>query len=544
MTRKVIEVAISVNGGVAEASFQQKQLVAASPAELWRQLGAAAGDGLLHLLPHGARSAQSKQAVTAIAGRNAAGAIGRVGYTSGAISPLLQRTEMLRYLDVPAGSLIVDAQALRSCADRIQRGWDRHWTHDIALTLSRDRILAVSNEVVAEAGGEGSKSPRLPLRRASPVPPNDPTAPFILVYGRITASTSLYFEGVAADIAAQLRFLEPGDLFSDLPWLCAADIVVIVRGFEHVLVSGVVDLLEEIGTPMLWFTDDDLIALGSEVPSLGYYTSDAVRSFARRMSGIGVTSSNLVETLSRYHENTLVFPCVLDGDLWRQRPTVAASPPRGAVFGGSFRRNSFVRDVLPAARETGIDLYAATNLTRGQIGIRTMGARSDFRQFVLEWQRLAPMVVLHPYGETANVANKSVGSILTAAYLGAVPIVGHEPAYAGAGEAEGVLKAWPNADSWREQIARALDEKTRGELAAALRRWVEASFDPARARPTFDALSKLAAPGGEDAAAARLDAALRSRTLQQTLPRQPAWRQHLVRLRTSLERRLASLRRG
>jgi hypothetical protein len=544
MSGEAIEVEIALNGRGAEASFRGERVEASSPAELWNKLGAVAGEGQLHLLPRGARSLRSERATAPISAQHAGGSIGRVRYASGAISPLLQRTELLHYLDVPAGSLVVGAWALASCASRVPREWDRQWSHDLALALSRDRIVAVTNEVVAEVGGTEPNSSRLPLRRAGLTRPDDPTAPFILIYGRITASTSLYFEGVPADIAARLRFLEPGDLFSDMPWLCAADLVVVVRGFEHALVTGAVDLLEEIGTPMLWFTDDDFMALAHEAPSLGYYTSDAVRSFARRMSGIGVTSKNLADTLSGYHENVLAFPCVLDRDLWLKRPAVAASPPRGAAFGGAFRRPSFVSDVLPAARATGLDVYAGSNLARGQIGVRTIGARSDFRQFVLEWQRLAPMVVLHPYGETANIANKSLGSILTVAYLGAVPIVGHEPAYADVGEAEGVLKAGPDTGSWREQIARTLDEKARAELAAAFRRWVEASFDPTLARPAFAALSKLAAAGGEDAAAARLDAALGSRTLQRALPRQPAWRRHLVRLRTSLERRLAGLRRG
>jgi hypothetical protein len=189
-----------------------------------------------------------------------------------------------------------------------------------------------------------------------------------------------------------------------------------------------------------------------------------------------------------------------------------------------------------------LDLYAASNLKRGQAGIQVIHARSDFRRFVLEWQRLAPAVVLHPYGETANIANKSLGSILAAAYLGAIPIVGDEPAYAGIGESEGVLKAKPDVANWGEQIARALDE--RAELGMRFHSWVEANFDSERARPAFDALNKLAAAGGEDAADARLDAAMGSRTLQRALPRQPVWRRHLVRLRTSLERRLAGLRRG
>lgn len=538
MTGEVRNVEILLNGSVAEASFQGERVMGSSPAELWRRLGTVAGDGLLHLLPQDARPVQTTRAAAAIAAEGAACAIGRVRYGGGGKSPFAARTETLHYLDRPAGSLIVDARTLVSCADRIVRPWDRYWTRDVALALSRDQIVTAVNEIVAHVEGSEPKSHRLPVARANLAPPTDAAVPLILVYGRVSASTSLYFDGLPADIAAQIRFLEPGNLFSDLPWLCAADLVVIVRGFEHVLVTGAVDLLEEIGTPMLWFTDDDYMALATEMASLGYYTPDAVIRFARRMSGIGITSRGLADTLSTYHETILSFPCVLDRDLWMKCPRVVAAPARGAAFGGPFRRNSFIKDVLPAAQAVGLDLYATPHLARGQSGVRTARVQDDFRRFVLEWQRLAPSVVLHPYGDTANIGNKSPGSILAAAYLGAVPIFGREPAYEDMSETEGVLKADPDPESWRKQIVRVLDENSREELAASFRSWVETNFDPERARPAFAALGKLAVPRGRDADE-RLAAAMASRTLQRTLPQQPLWRRRLARLRLSLERRLA-----
>jgi hypothetical protein len=541
---KVTTVEIAVGHGGAEATFDGTLINAASPAELWRALGERAGERPVHLLPKNGRPNLQGQAEAALAIGSASAAVGRLRYRNGILSPRFGRSETLHYLDVPAGALLVRGAALAGAADHVARPWDACWSHDLALALSRGGVLAPADEVVAEVDTQAPLSPRLPLARAGLAVLDDPTAPYILVYGRLSASTSLYFDGVPADIAARLRFLEPGDLFSDLPWLAAASLVVIVRGFEFMIASGAINLLEEIGTPMVWFTDDDFVALGSEIVSLGYYSGDAVAAFARRMSAIGVTSGNLVEALKHYHQNVILFPCVLDADLWTARPAQPKAATRVGVFGGPFRRRSFDSHVLPAARALGLGLVVGSNLAPGQGLVETVPYRTDFRRFVLEWQRIAPAALLHPYGDTANIGNKGPGSLLAAAYLGAVPIVGREPAYEGIGEEQGVLTADPDAASWQAQLKRTLNPNERTILLDRLESWTQAAFAPELARPAFASLAVLAAPGGEAAAGFRLAAAMASRTLQRALPRQPAWRRHLARLRLSLERRMAARRRG
>lgn len=541
MIIETVPVEIALGGTSTVAFFQSERIAAPAPAVLWRTLGERAGNRLLHLLPEGARPLAS---IPALDIKGWVGAIGRVRYRDGKLSPRIARSDALHFLDLPAGALLVDGKALAAGADRIVRPWDEYWTRDLACALARDGRLAGTNDLLADVPGAAPKSLRLPIRRASLATTGDPAGPLILVYGRLGASTSLYFDGLPADIAAQLRFLEPGDLFSDLTWLAAASLVIITRGFEHTLATGVVDLLEEIGTPMLWFTDDDFVALAGEEPSLGYYRADAVRNFARRMSGIGVTSAGLAHAMSGFHTNILLFPCVLDTDLWRVRPRAPAEPLGGGVIGGAFRRRSFLNHVLPAARHIGLGLVAGGDLARGRSQAQILPFQFDFRRFVLDWQAIAPAILLHPYGDTANIASKGPGSLLAAAYLGAIPIVGDESAYAELGEDQGVLKATADPTSWREQMRRALDEQSRRELAARFERWIATSFDPEHARPVFTALAARACSGGEHAAEQRLMAALTSRTLQRALPRQPAWRRRLTRLRRSLERRLANPRRG
>ena len=69
------------------------------------------------------------------------------------------------------------------------------------------------------------------------------------------------------------------------------------------------------------------------------------------------------------------------------------------------------------------------------------GDAYDFRQFVREWRRFAPDILLHPAGATSNAPYKTPTAAIVARYLGAVPVVSDEPAYQGWSEADGVLTA-------------------------------------------------------------------------------------------------------
>ena len=149
-------------------------------------------------------------------------------------------------------------------------------------------------------------------------------------------------------------------------------------------------------------------------------------------------------------------------------------------------------------------VFAAAGLAgEGDVGVVTVAFEPSFLRFVQVWRDLRLRALVHPYGQTRNIANKSMASVLVASYLGAVPVLGDEPAYAGLSEAEGVLIAAPPPVSWRLALERLADADEAAGLYARLRSWCRRSFHSDQARPAFARIAELAAPGGEAAEAAR-----------------------------------------
>ena len=103
----------------------------------------------------------------------------------------------------------------------------------------------------------------------------------ILAYGKQEATASLYLDGLPAAARARLHRLAPGSLARDAAALAAAEAVIVLREFRPLLRPGLLDGLRRRGTPLAWFCDDDLVALGQAEPAFAYYTARRVRGFAR-----------------------------------------------------------------------------------------------------------------------------------------------------------------------------------------------------------------------------------------------------------------------
>jgi len=475
--------------------------------------------------------------------RGADAVLARCSYPQGGLSPLLQRRAGLAYQPVAAGTLLVNADVFAQLDGRsLSPTWDEHWIRDIALQLwwsaSIDGVdLTVAHDTRAKSNIVRLAPQRATLHGGAPQPGDKQ----ILVYGRIGASTSLYFDALATAFPGTLRYLEPGDIFSDLPWLAAAGLVVIVRGFEFAQANGALDLLAELGTPVVWFTDDDFMALGSETAALGSYDERVVQALCGKLAAVVTTSAALATLMASLHQNVLTLPPTVDEALLRRRPS-EHDDNLAAVIGGPFRAASLTQHVAPAARPAGLRLCVSS-----AVGVRPPGSRvqpfsQDFRQFVASWQRMGPGLLLHPYGDTANIGNKSVGTILCAAYLGAVPLVGDEPAYAQLGEAVGVLKATRDPEDWQRQLLRLQDHAFREALRDRVRTWARDACAVENALPTFSQLLELARPSGT-AADERMVAAVASKALQRSLPRQPRMVTRARKLLASAQRRLTRLRR-
>lgn len=535
MSADAIEIIIDIEAGAAQ--FGEERLPLSPPHRFWSMLADRFGDRFVHLVPaDGAtRHAERRQALALAAGRQADAVIGRVTLSDGRRSPYIFRPHMLAYLPLAPGALLCRASAAAGAAAELDDGLDMHWARDLGLALARRGPVLPFDGVLAECTASPPHGSRVPPARARLTSQGTEDG-FVLVYGRLGASTSLYFDGLPAPDRAQLRMLEPGDLFSDLPWLAAARLVIIVRGFEFAHLNGALDLLGELGTPVLWFTDDDFIALGGETASLGHYRAETVRRFAQRLAGIVTTSAPLAAALSPYHASIAVLPLAADPALLARRP--ATPSERAAIIGGGFRAKALTEVVAPAATAEGVPLILPAGLPRAPHAALRLPFDGDFAQFIFRWQAEAPFALLHPHGDSGNIGNKSRGTLLVAAYLGAVPIVADEPAYQGLGEGQGVLSAGRKAAEWRSQIARLKDAGFRGQMLRNLDAWVASECDADVAGAQFRRIVGVAGHGGPLAAADRLGRALESRTFQQALPRRSALVRHWRRLSASLGRRI------
>lgn len=329
--------------------------------------------------------------------------------------------------------------------------------------------------------------------------------PKIIFYGEHTASLSLYLDGLPSHLAGSLEILTPSGVAHDMPLLAAAGLVVHVRGFASPLVQTVSRALHMLGVPRAWFTDDDLTALAMDQPDFAAYTPAHVAAFASTLVAVIGTTHALCARLAAFHPSVLYWPCTLDHSLLDPIERQEEFPAlRLAAFGGDFRAPGLKSCVLPALSALpGATLIVTEALSAAAPEAAVLPFEADFRRFVARWRACQPDIVVHPPGSTSNLPAKGPGSLLVALYLGAVPVVADEPAYAGLGLAEGVVQAGRDPASWQQALASLADAGVRRHLLVALRRHCVATYGPAPAELAITALQARAARPGA-AASVRL----------------------------------------
>lgn len=311
----------------------------------------------------------------------------------------------------------------------------------------------------------------------------------IVFYGEHTASLSLYLDGLAPDLASRITILSPSNLATDFTQLSAAGLAVYVRGFEHVVRSGLDDALARVGVPRAWFTDDDLTALRGEQPGFQFYTMKRVGRFAGRMLALVGTTAALCERLRSFHATVLYWPCVLDETRVPEGAANRSPSPRIGVVGGDFRRSGLRELVIPALEGVpDAELILAQPIGAGIPGAKMLTFEPDFRRFIEAWRAAGPNILAHPPGRTRNAEMKSAGTLLASLYLGAVPIVADEPAFAGLDRPDGVIRVAADVAHWREAVLQLAAPETRAQYFARLAAYCRAAFPPNGPRPAIDFL--------------------------------------------------------
>jgi len=350
--------------------------------------------------------------------------------------------------------------------------------------------------------------------------------PRVVFYGAPTASLGLYLDGLPPDAASRIAVLVPRRLAEDLPILAQSGLVVFVRGFEIVWRAGLVRVLERLGVPCAWFTDDDLTALRGEQPGFSAYTEPMVKDFAAAMVALIGTTPALCNRVSTYHNQVLYWPCIFDGH--RAQPEVrdAGWATRVAFVGGAFRVDGLRRCVVPALSVLpGPELLATDGPAARISGATGLPFEPHFDRFLAIWRAAEPDILTHPPGRTRNLAYKGPGVLLVASYLGAAPVVATEPAFAGLEEANGVLRAG-DARSWRTALTALATPLARQVQLERFRAFARTTYTADPAQEALSALLTHAAPGGE-AARRRSEAA---QALSWRLPTGLIWRTRWRRL--------------
>ncbi|MBZ9706081.1 hypothetical protein LB543_05020 [Mesorhizobium sp. ESP7-2] len=313
------------------------------------------------------------------------------------------------------------------------------------------------------------------------------------VISNTSATTALCFDGLSGlDPKITFRFIDPYK--RDASAMDDCDVLIFVR---HLFMPAYKEAFEQAqirGKPVYLLIDDNFVTLAGEKQAnpvdneiFRPYAQPIFKETLAKIDGILSASRALTEFFRPYHPTILPFSAVSDRTITpiRSAPT---DDLRVGFFGGAFRAEAFKDDVLPALKSIAerwpVTLFAAPHVEkiREQIdcdGLRlvTVPFHHDFREFIAEWQALELHAAVHPKGNSQNVKYKTANAVLVSHYLGAVPVLPDEAAYAGLGETDGVLKIG-GARNLSKVMARIETASQRDLLLAGLARFCETAFDP------------------------------------------------------------------
>jgi len=408
--------------------------------------------------------------------------------------------ESLRFAHLLApGALAARRETMRAALAGLPADVGADWWRVLA-----GRIAASAH--VADIDATLTRSRRLAGEPAYPsfATPTQ-SRPRVLVLGQIEVSASLYFDFLESSPAVSAAFRPLTRLSLDASHLAGADLVILVRELHRFWDEGVIAFLEQVGTPFVYFTDDNFLALQAEGDAPSFYSAARMRRALEGAAEVWTSTETLAAAHRSLHPRVRVWGPVLDPVLRAPPPQPPADLLTVAVAGGDFRLTGL--DGAPIAQlqaisETqdlrlvltqGAAKALAPTLRRAEIV--ALPPERSFRQFIRRWRRFAPDILLHPAGATSNAPFKCPTAVIVAGYLGAVPVVAHEPAYDGWGEAEGVIGLGGDAGGLACAAASARDDGWRGDMAGRLDAALAARFNGGGREAVLERVIAAAAPG-------------------------------------------------
>jgi hypothetical protein len=326
-------------------------------------------------------------------------------------------------------------------------------------------------------------------------------------------STSLCFDGLRHQQRHQLMWINPVlDASAALRQIKEVDAAILVRHLYYMDYPTVWREAVANGVPLYYLADDNFVLLRDLDPVLGEYTRQRLRNNLRLFQGVLVSTAALATFYrhERLHRNVMPFTAIRDSDL---DPSSLSQRDGEALhvgcFGGSFRS---IDMVLPALQELALrrPVYffsradaqrSRDKFEKSNINLVTFPTTDDAGHFIRTWRGYDLDVVVHPSGHKENAKYKTANALLVSYYLGATPIVTHEPAYAEASEREGVTLVKNDPQSYFSALEKLLPRRLRHDMFSRLEIYVRKAFDPEQNVRTLDEIAAqldLADLGGHD----------------------------------------------
>ena len=303
----------------------------------------------------------------------------------------------------------------------------------------------------------------------------------VSIVGWLSASATLYWVDEPGSELDYATVIEP-DVHPAVadPLIARSDLVIFVRELMQPGHQRILALCRYLNIPHVYFGDDNFPVLAQSNSAWRAYHSSSFKRELETFEGVIVSSDALAKSfkeMSLHPRIDVIHPIFLKSE-FKKLSRAAVQPPSSnpldiVCFGGRFRTQSLLKKVLPALDQLSkpVRLYTRpfTHATVPRhIEWIELPESPYFFRFLKTWRSVNPAVVVHPAGRSTNIDYKSENAIIVSLYLGAVPVLTNELAYADYDAKSGVEKVDDNVDSWRGAIDRLGDPAYRAEMLARL----------------------------------------------------------------------------
>ena len=218
-----------------------------------------------------------------------------------------------------------------------------------------------------------------------------------------------------------------------------------------------------------------------------------------RASGMQVGGTRILELRAAFDDLTF-------NRMSRIRPRDEKSAVNIGYFEEPSRDPHFFDRVLPAIRKLAqqrrVAVFSCGRMPdHDESGISFLSLASDgsISDSLDAWARASIDIVVQPTRGADNRIGGAENVLLSSLYIGAVPILADDPAYAGIDETDGVLKSDSSTEGWRRALIRLADDATRAGLRGRFEHFCRSRFSAERNAAALQAIMR-AAPSVDAAA--------------------------------------------